>query len=91
MSSQAGQSSTNNQPGLKAIEMSLVDILIVPAVLILGVYCFVWLVGVRTRTSTRISNRTAESMYPNYADSPRQQRKYAKEHGTRRDDGSPVP
>jgi hypothetical protein len=67
------------------------DDIVVPALLILGVYCFVWLVLRRRRTSTRRSNRTAESMYPLYADSIKKQRKYAEEHGTRRDDGSPVP
>jgi hypothetical protein len=29
-------------------------------------------------------------MYPLYADSIKKQQKYAKEHGTRRDDGSPA-
>jgi len=57
----------------------LADI-VVPAVLILGVYCFVW--------STRKSKRTAEDLYPLYADSLRKERNYAKKHGGAwRDDG----
>jgi hypothetical protein len=67
------------------------DTLVVPALLILAVYCFAVTVGGRTRMLTRKSTRTAESMYPNYADSIKKQRKYAEEHGTRQDDGSPVP
>jgi hypothetical protein len=68
------------------------DDIVVPAVLILGVCCFVWLVRRGTRTSARKSIRTAEDLYPRYADSIRKQRKYAKEHGSMwRDDGSPVP
>ena len=64
------------------------DDLVVPAVLILGVYCFVWLVRSGTRKSTRKSKRTAEDLYPLYADSLRKQRNYAKKHGgVWRDDG----
>jgi predicted negative regulator of RcsB-dependent stress response len=74
---------------LKAIEM-WADIL-GAAVVILGIYCFLVLVGFRTWTLTRKTDRTAESMYDNYADPISKQQKYAKEHGTRRDDGSPVP
>jgi hypothetical protein len=70
----------NSQPGLKAIEMWWVNILI-PALLILGVYCFLVVVGFRTRLLTRKTNRTVESMYDNYADSPRKQHKYARDHG----------
>ena len=59
------------------------DDIIVPAVLILGVFCFVLLVRSSTRRSSRKSTiRTAEDLYPLYADSIRKQRKkYAKEHG----------
>jgi hypothetical protein len=55
--------------------------ILIPALLILGVYCFLVVVGFRTRLLTRKTNRTAESMYDSYADSPRKQRKYAKDHG----------
>jgi len=57
------------------------DDIIIPAVLILGVSCFVWLVRLQTWRLTRKTARTAEDLYPRYADSIRQQRKYAKEHG----------
>jgi hypothetical protein len=57
------------------------DDIIVPAVLILGVSCFVLLVRSSTRRSVRKNTRTAEDLYPLYADSTRKQRKYAKEHG----------
>jgi hypothetical protein len=70
--------------------MSWEDILI-PALFILAIYCFAVMVGFRTRTLTRKTTRTAENMYPLYADSIKKQKEYAKEHGTRRDDGSPAP
>ena len=59
------------------------DDIIVPAVLILGVSCFVWLVRSSTRRSVRKNTRSAEDLYPLYADSTRKQRKYAKEHRRR--------
>jgi hypothetical protein len=82
---------TASQAGLKAIEMWWLGDVVVPAVLIVGVYCFVWLVRDRSRKSTRRSKRTAEDLYPQYADSVRKQRRYAKKHGgSWRDDGSPA-
>ena len=65
------------------------DDIIIPALLILGVYCFVVLVRRGTRGAIpKNTRRTVESMYPLYADSIRKQRKYAKEHGgTWKDDG----
>jgi hypothetical protein len=67
------------------------DDIVVPALLLFGVYCFVWLVRSGTRRSTRRSKRTAEDLYASYADSIRKQRKYAKKHGdTWREDGRPV-
>jgi hypothetical protein len=63
------------------------DDIIVPAVLILGVYCFVVAVGWRTRILTRKTNRTAEDLYPRYADSLKEQQKYAREHGGTWKDG----
>jgi hypothetical protein len=52
--------------------------LIVVAVAVWG---FLSLVGLRTRSLTRKTTRRAEDLYPNYADSERQQRRYAREHG----------
>ena len=58
------------------------DDIIIPAVLIVGISCFVWLARMSTRRFTRKTTRTAEDLYPRYADSIRHQRKYAKEHST---------
>ena len=65
------------------------DILIA-ALLLVGVGCFLSLVGFRTRLMTRKTTRTAENLYPNFADSPSKQRKYARERGGtwREDDGA---
>jgi hypothetical protein len=51
------------------------------AVVIFAIYAFASIVGLRTRTFTRPTDRTAQDMYDNYADSPRKQRRYAKRHG----------
>jgi hypothetical protein len=46
-----------------------------------AIWGFLSVVGFRTNTLTRRTSRTAENLYPDYADSPRKQRRYAKEHG----------
>jgi len=68
------------------------DVLI-GALLLLGIFCFVSLVGFNTRRLTRKTSRTAENLYPNFADSPKQQAKYAREHGGswREDEGARPP
>lgn len=54
---------------------------------IFAVYGFVSIVRFRTHTVTDRTDRTAQDMYDDYADSPRKQRRYAREHGsTWRDD-----
>ena len=58
------------------------DDLVVPAVLLAGICCFVVLVRFRTGMLTRRTDRAAESMYANYADSAREQRKPAKKHSS---------
>jgi hypothetical protein len=65
------------------------DVLI-GAFLIFGVCCFLALVGFNTRRLTHKTSRSAENLYPNFADSPKQQRKYAREHGGnwREDEGA---
>ena len=55
--------------------------ILIAALLLFGVYCFLSIAGFRTRLLTRKSNRTAESMYSSFADSERKQRKYARSHG----------
>jgi hypothetical protein len=64
------------------------EYILIAALLIFGFYCFFVVVGFRTRTLTRKSDRTAESMYGNYGDSNRKQRRFARQHGGQwRDDG----
>lgn len=53
----------------------------IAALLIIGVYCFAVLTGFQTRLMSRRSDRRAEDMYDEYADSPRRQRRFANEHG----------
>jgi hypothetical protein len=57
------------------------QLLIGAAVLIIVVYAFITLVRFQTRGLTRKTTRTAADMYDDYADSPRRQRRYAKDHG----------
>jgi hypothetical protein len=56
------------------------DIVIV-ALFAVGIYCFAVLTGFQTRMLARRSNRRAEDMYDEYADSSHKQRRFAKEHG----------
>jgi hypothetical protein len=67
--------------------------IVMAAVLIFVVYCFLVIVGYRTRLLTHKTDRTAASMYGNYAESSRKQQTYARElGGQRRDDqGSTTP
>ena len=51
------------------------------AAVILAIWGFASIVGFRTRTLTRRTDRTAEDMYDQFADSPRKQRRYARHHG----------
>jgi hypothetical protein len=46
-----------------------------------AIWGFISMVGVRTRLLTHRTNRTAQDLYDDYADSPRKQRRYAREHG----------
>jgi len=55
--------------------------IIIAAVLVLGVCGFLVLTGFETRNLSRRTTRTAEDMYPSYADSLRKQRRYARQHG----------
>ena len=56
------------------------DIGIVALFLFAG-YAFLQLVGWRTRGLSRRTKRTAEDLYDQYGDSPRKQRRYARQHG----------
>lgn len=53
----------------------------IAALFVVGIYCFAVLTGWQTRLMSRRTKRRAEDMYDQYAGSPRQQRRYAKEHG----------
>jgi hypothetical protein len=61
--------------------MSWWEIVIFIAVVILAVWGFASMVGVETRLLTRRTRRSAQDLYGSYADSPRKQRRYAREHG----------
>jgi type II secretory pathway component PulL len=61
--------------------MSWWEVLIFIAVVILAVWGFASIVGLQTRNLTRRTRRSAQDLYGNYADSPRKQRRYAREHG----------
>jgi hypothetical protein len=51
------------------------------ALFIFAIYAFIEMTGWRTRMTTRRSIRNASDLYDQYGDSPRKQRRYAKEHG----------
>ena len=48
---------------------------------VVAVYGFLSMVGVNKQWLTRGHNRRAEDLYDDYADSPKKQREYAREHG----------
>ena len=56
------------------------EIILFFAAVILAIYGFASIVGFRTRTLTRRTDRTAENMYDNFADPTRKQRRDAREH-----------
>jgi hypothetical protein len=55
--------------------------IIIAAVLLLGIYGFLVFTRFETRNLSRRTTRTAEDMYPGYADSLRKQHRYARQHG----------
>jgi hypothetical protein len=59
------------------------EYVIVAVVLLFGVYAFLVLTGFETRILSRRTTRRAESMYASYADSPRKQRRHARQHGAK--------
>jgi hypothetical protein len=67
-----------------------IDIVVV-ILLALGVYGFVSLARAQTHRLSDRTTRTVDSMYEQYGDSPRKQRRFARAHGgTWRDDGTAV-
>jgi len=66
------------------------DIVIV-ALFATGIYSFAVLTGFEKRFLTRKTDRRAENLYDEYADSPRKQRRFAEEHGgTWKDDPADI-
>ena len=55
--------------------------IIIAAVILFGIYGFLTLTSFETRVLSRRTTRRAADLYPQYADSVRTQRRYAKEHG----------
>jgi hypothetical protein len=55
--------------------------IVMPALLAVTVYAVILLTRGQVRALSRKSTRTAEDLYEDYADTPRQQRRYAKQHG----------
>jgi hypothetical protein len=49
--------------------------------LLAGICAFVLLIRYVARFLSKGDDRTADSMYGNYADSPHKQRRYARQHG----------
>ena len=77
----AGNLGNRSPDGIVVIQMVWWEAVLFFAVVIFAIYAFASIVGFRTRTLTRPTDRTAQDMYDNYADSPRKQRRYAKHHG----------
>jgi hypothetical protein len=63
------------------IQVSWWEIIIFVLVVIVAIWGFASMVGVQTRNLTRRTSRRAEDLYDANADSPRQQRRYARQHG----------
>ena len=57
------------------------EYIIIAVVLLFGTYAFVRLTGFETQLLSRRTKRTAESMYSNYADPSRRQRRHIRRHG----------
>ncbi len=56
-----------------------------------AIWGFISLTRFRTDILSRRTYRTAEDLYPNFADSPAKQRRYAREHGGEWHDGDDSP
>jgi hypothetical protein len=61
--------------------MSWWEITVFIIVVIVAIWGFASMVGLETRNLTRRTSRTAQDLYSSYGDSPRKQRRYAREHG----------
>jgi hypothetical protein len=61
--------------------MSWWEIIVFILVVIVAIWGFASIVGLETKNLTRRTSRTAQDLYDSHADSPRKQRRYAREHG----------
>jgi hypothetical protein len=59
------------------------------AAVALAIWGFMSIVGFRTRTLTRKTDRRAEDLYPNYAGSQHEKHRFSRDHGVRRDHDLP--
>jgi hypothetical protein len=66
--------------------MSWWEYIIIAAVFLAGIYAFLAATRSLTGLLSYGSSRTADTMYDNYADSMRKQRRYARQHGEEKDD-----
>jgi hypothetical protein len=82
-----GERRNRSPDGIVVIQMLWWEAILFFAVVIFAIYAFASIVGFRTRTLTRPTDRTAQDMYDNYADSPRKRRRYARRHGGEGHDG----
>jgi len=77
----------------KAHLFEVIQMLIDIAILVLfavAIYGFILMTRTRTRTLTRKSDRRAEDLYDNFADSPDKERRYARQHGGEWTDDEPL-
>jgi hypothetical protein len=87
LSRSCGERRNRSPDRIVVIQMVWWEAVLFVAVVIFAIYAFASIVGFRTRTLTRPTDRTAQDMYDNYADSPHKQRRYAKRHGGEGHDG----
>jgi hypothetical protein len=66
------------------IEVPWWEIILFFAAVILAIYGFASIVGFRTRTLSRKTDRTAENMYDNYSELTPKQRRQAEKHADER-------
>ena len=62
------------------------EIILFFAAVAVAIYGFTSIVGFRTRTLTRPTDRTAENMYDNYGDPTPKQHRAAREHSGQRNE-----
>ena len=66
---------------IEVIDMPWWETVVFLTAVAVAIWGFCSMVGVNKRWLTRGSGRRAQDLYDDYADSPRKQRRYAREHG----------